>query len=449
MKICILGVCGTFMANIACLAKELGHEIIGYDKAAYPPMSDLLADAGVEILPMPATPAIPDGAELVLVGNTVRGDGPWPAFLESCGVPFLSAPEWLGQEVLAHKKVIAIAGTHGKTTTTTMVATILRDAGMDPGYLVGGFCPGFKRPAHIGQSEYFVIESDEYSTVYYDKRPKFMHYNPFIFLLNNVEFDHADLYANLGEIEQAFAAGIEQLPANGVLVYGAESPVADKLAKAAPTKRKVPFGAHGQWSIGHCSDSGQQFEICCGGEKVADIDWQLCGHHNRLNALAAVAIAAQIGISPTDAARSMSAFQGVRRRLEYLGEFGGVHFYDDFAHHPTAIAETLAGIRAKVGNQRVVALLHLASNTMRAGSHGQVKLAESLKHADEVVVLADGEVQWDVDSLQALGYAQVARSAEQAGELLQSQLRSGDHLLFMGNKDLVDLQAQLKQAKVA
>jgi UDP-N-acetylmuramate: L-alanyl-gamma-D-glutamyl-meso-diaminopimelate ligase len=444
MKICVLGVCGTFMANIACLAKELGHEIIGYDKAAYPPMSDLLAEAGIDILPMPLVPALPVGVDCVVVGNSIRGDGPWPAFLESSGIPFQSGPEWLFKEVLTQKKVIAIAGTHGKTTTTAMVATILRDAGYDPGYLIGGFCEGFRRPAHIGQSDYFVIESDEYSTVYYDHRPKFMHYNPFLFLLNNVEFDHADLYANLTEIEKAFAAGVALLPESGILVYGSDSPSAKQLAAEARVKSKVSFGRHAQWTIGRSSVDGQQFEVCCGGDKVAEIHWKLCGHHNRLNGLAAVSIAAQIGISPSDSARSLSAFKGVRRRLEYLGEFHGIHFYDDFAHHPTAIAETLKGLRAKVGGERVVVLVHLASNTMRSGSHGQVKLAESLSDADEVVLLAEDDLPWDLDAMEALlGYAQVARSQDEAAFLLQQKLGSGDHLLFMSNKDLVALQATL------
>jgi UDP-N-acetylmuramate: L-alanyl-gamma-D-glutamyl-meso-diaminopimelate ligase len=432
------------MANIACLAKQLGHKIIGYDKIAYPPMSELLAAAGVDILPMPLTPSVPKDVDLILVGNSIRSDGPWPAFLEKGTVPFLSAPEWLLAEVLSHKKVIAVAGTHGKTTTTAMLATILSDAGMDPGYLIGGVSSGFDFPAQIGSGEYFVIESDEYSTVYYDNRPKFMHYNPFIFLLNNVEFDHADLYPSLVEIEQAFASGIGQLPEEGILIYGKDSSVAAKLAKDACVKRKISFGQSAQWSLGESSLSGQDFELCCGGEVVAKIAWQLCGHHNQLNALSAVATAVQIGVSPSDAAVTLSNFRGVRRRLEYLGEFSGVHLYDDFAHHPTAIAETLRGIRAKLGDERVIALIHLASNTMRSGLHGQVKMAESLTHADQVVILVDGEVQWDVESMQQLGYAQVVYSIEKAANCLHDLLKIGDHLIFMGNKSLSDLQDQVK-----
>jgi UDP-N-acetylmuramate: L-alanyl-gamma-D-glutamyl-meso-diaminopimelate ligase len=446
MIICILGVCGTFMANIACLAKKLGHDVIGYDAKAYPPMSELLKTAGIDILPVPEAPFVPDDADLILVGNSVRSDGPWPAFLESSSIPHQSAPEWLLAEVLSKKKVIAVAGTHGKTTTTSMVVAILRDAGMDPGYLIGGVCPGLDFPAHIGSSEYFVIEADEYSTAYFDNGPKFMYYNPWIFLLNNLEFDHADLYQDLAAIEAAFAKGVELLPEDGVLVYGQDSPSATQLAGTATAQKKVSFGEHAEWSISQVGESGQRFDVCCCGKTAASISWKLCGHHNQLNALAAIAVTAQIGVDPADAAKSLSTFSGVKRRLEYLGEFSGTHFYDDFAHHPTSILETLEGVRAKIGNEHLVALVHLASNTMRSGEHGQVRMAESLGSADAVVLLADQPTQWDVESMQGLlGYARVARSVEEAADQLKEQLQPGGHLVFMGNRSLKDLQDQLQR----
>lgn len=446
MNICILGVCGTFMANIACLAKELGHEVIGYDKVAYPPMSELLAHAGIEIHPMSEKPEVPEKADLVLVGNSIRGDSAWPAYLDSLSIPYQSAPDWLCREILSHKKVIAVAGTHGKTTTTAMITSILKAAGKDPGYLIGGLFDELDLPAHIGSSEYFVIESDEYSTAYFDHGPKFMHYNPWVFLMNNLEFDHADLYPDLAAIESAFTKGVALLPEAGVLVYGQDYPSAAKLADAATVRRKIGFGDNAGWSIGHSDASGQEFELCCCGDVVAKIKWKLCGHHNQLNALAAVAVSAQLGIEPADAADALSSFVGVRRRMQYLGDFAGVHFYDDFAHHPTSIAKTLHGLRAKVGDERVVALVHLASSTMRSGQHGQVRMAESLSCADEVVMLADSPTQWDVDSMQdLLGYAGVARSVEKGVEMLQQRLQAGDHLVFMGNRSFEKLQSQLQQ----
>lgn len=444
MVICILGVCGTFMANIACLAKGLGHEIVGYDNVAYPPMSDLLQQAGIDILPMPETPSVPDNTDLIIVGNSVRGDGPWAPFISNGSIPYQSAPEWLLQEVLCQKKVICVAGTHGKTTTTAMMTTLLRELGEDPGYLIGGVSPGFDYPAHLGESEYFIIESDEYSTAFFDHGPKFMHYNPFVFLLNNVEFDHADIYENLAAIEAAFAAGVALVPDAGVLVFGADSPSAVKIANESQVKQKVAFGDTAQWSIGHCNETGQRFEVCHQGDVVATVDWQHCGHHNQLNAVACVAIAAQLGFNPADAGRALSTFSGVKRRLEYLGEFSGVHFYDDFAHHPTAIVETLSGLKAKVRGEPVVALLHFASNTMRSGLHEIAHLVDALAPADRVVLLVDGPAKWNVEDVQAqLKDAVVAHSMDEARELLQARLQSGDHLIFMSNRSLHGLQKQL------
>ena len=444
MVICILGVCGTFMANIACLAKALGHEVVGYDNNAYPPMSDLLAQAGIEILPMPETPSVPNNTDLIIVGNSVRGDGPWAPFIANGSVPYQSGPDWLNKEVLSKKKVICIAGTHGKTTTTSMMTALLRGVGEDPGYLIGGVCPDFAYPAHLGESDYFVIESDEYSTAFFDHGPKFMHYNPFVFLLNNVEFDHADIYDDLAAIEAAFANGVALVPDAGALVFGADSASAAKLAETATTTQKIAFGDHADWSIGHCSETGQQFDVCHHDEVVAHVDWQLCGHHNQLNAVACVAIAAQLGIDPAEAGRALSTFNGVRRRLEYLGQFSGVEFYDDFAHHPTAIAETLAGLKAKVKGEPVLALLHFASNTMRSGLHDISQLVNALSPADRVVLLVDGPASWDVEAVQSqLPDAVVAYSMEEAGRLLQERLRSGEHLIFMSNKSLHALQNQL------
>ena len=445
MKIVVLGVCGTFMASVACLAQAMGHEVTGYDSNAYPPMSDVLTDAGITIHPMPEEPALPEQCDCVLVGNCIRGDGPWPAYLESSGVAFQSAAQWLYEKFLNDKQVISVSGTHGKTTTTSMIVSILQAIGWDPGYLIGGFPVGLGAPAYAGTSPYFVIEADEYSTAYFDHGPKFMHFHPSYWVINNMEFDHADLYADLAAIQQVFTQGIAQLKTGASLIVGEDSPALMQVVEDALIPDHIGFGTQSQWSVGSISDSGQAFDVQHKGEVVARVDWSLSGNHNRLNALAAISVVAELGVPPEDAANALSGFKGVKRRMELLGEVAGTVWYDDFAHHPTAMKETLDGLRKKLGpDSRIVAIVHFASNTMRAGHHDAGCVASSLQAADDVVLLADSE-ECQLASIEAaLSSAKACYSVPEVVPYLTARLTKGDHVVFMGNRNFSALREALK-----
>ena len=449
MQICILGICGTFMANIALLAQQLGHQVFGVDEHIYPPMSDVLQDAGIEVMPPCDPPAVPEGTDLVLVGNSVRGDGPWAEWVRQSDIPYESAPEWLKSVLLKDRYVLAVAGTHGKTTTTAMLTWILHTVGLQPGYLIGGVPVGLSRSADLGKDPYFVIEADEYDTAFFDKQSKFMHYAANLFIVNNIEFDHADIFADVAEVERTFAAGVSLLPEDGVLLVGMDSPRAAKLAEQSAHKGVQGYGIdNGSWRAKALSDSGSEFQILCEEKVLGEVSWQLCGAHNRLNGLAAVAAAVAVGVAADKAIDALSRFPGVKRRLENLGEYGGVTLYDDFAHHPTAIYETLRGLRAKVGpKQRIVAVLQFASNTMRGGHHDPLVLADALLPADCIFLHDSGGVSWSLDTLSVLlkQPVQISVGDSALAEQLLLELRADDHLIFMGNKDLSSLQKIVRQ----
>ncbi|WP_333699556.1 UDP-N-acetylmuramate:L-alanyl-gamma-D-glutamyl-meso-diaminopimelate ligase, partial [Rivihabitans pingtungensis] len=376
MHIHILGICGTFMGGIAALAKAAGHTVTGCDSNVYPPMSTQLEAMGIELISGFDADQLSLAPDLYVIGNVVKRGMPLMEAILDQGLPYVSGPQWLAEHVLAGRWVLAVAGTHGKTTTSSMLAWILEDAGLAPGFLIGGIpenfgvsarLPGAPRAEPGGQSPFFVIEADEYDTAFFDKRSKFVHYRPRTAVLNNLEFDHADIFADLAAIETQFHHLVRTVPGKGRLVVnGREASLDRVLARGCwtPVER---FGESGEWSCGPVDADGA-CDILLVGMPQGRLNWSLLGEHNRLNALAAIAAARHVGVPPAVAIDALSRFANVKRRMEVKGVAGGVTVYDDFAHHPTAIATTLAGLRAKVGAARILAVLEPRSNTMKLGT---------------------------------------------------------------------------------
>lgn len=435
MHLHILGICGTFMGGVAALARELGHRVEGSDANVYPPMSTQLAELGIELKSGYSAAHLAPAPELVVVGNALsRGNAAVEHMLDT-RMAYISGPQWLGENVLRQRRVFAVAGTHGKTTTTAMLAWILDACGRAPGFLVGGVPQNFGVSARLGASDDFVIEADEYDTAFFDKRSKFVHYRPQIAILNNLEFDHADIFANVGEIQRQFHHLVRCVPGNGRLVVNAEDArLAQVLAQGCWTP-VTRFGIdEGDWQARLERADGSAFRVVHAGVERGAVRWNLIGRHNVMNALAAIAAADAAGVDAAAAIAALARFDSAKRRLERVGEHGGVAVYDDFAHHPTAIATTLAGLRAKVGQARVLVGMEPRSNSMRDGAHAD-ELAPSFADADAVVFLKRPELKWDAgrvtDALDGRG-----RTAASVDELLAELLaaaRPGDHVVFMSN----------------
>lgn len=385
MKIHILGICGTFMGGIAAIATELGHEVSGSDLNVYPPMSDTLAHLGITLSQGYLTEHLQPTPELVIIGNALSRGNPAVEYVLNNKIPYISGPQWLAEQVLSKRHVLAVAGTHGKTTTTSMLAWILEYAGKKPGFLIGGVAEDFQKSARLGQ-DYFVIEADEYDTAFFDKRSKLIHYHPNTFILNNVEFDHADIFADLDAIQTQFHYGIRTVPGDGLVISNAaDANVSDVLARGCWSRQQT-FGSEQGWSAQRLKDDCSAFEVYFQGEKEGDIQWSMIGRHNMSNALAAIAAAKDIGVTVAQACLALNCFQGIKRRLELRGRVNDIAVYDDFAHHPTAIRETVDALRARVGQQRIIAVLQFGSNTMKLGEHSS-RIAASLENADQIVFL--------------------------------------------------------------
>ena len=395
MHIHILGICGTFMGGIAVLARAAGHRVTGCDAGVYPPMSTQLEAQGIALIegwdPSQLADLTPD---LFVVGNVVSRGNPLMEAILDAGLPYTSGPQWLADHVLATKTVLAVAGTHGKTTTTSMLAWILEQAGLGPGFLIGGVPNGFAVSARLTDAPWFVIEADEYDTAFFDKRSKFVHYRPRVAVLNNLEYDHADIFPDLDAIETQFHQLVRTVPSKGLLVVNAESEALAHVLARGNWSSLERFGDGVDWTarvVG--DDSGSHFEVLHDGEIVGRIDWALQGAHNRANALAALIAARHVGVSIAQACLALSSFEGVKRRMEVRGTIDGVTVYDDFAHHPTAIATTIDGLRQRLrtqdassaggGSSRIVAVIEPRSNTMKLGTM-KAALADSLAEADRV-----------------------------------------------------------------
>jgi UDP-N-acetylmuramate: L-alanyl-gamma-D-glutamyl-meso-diaminopimelate ligase len=430
MHLHLLGICGTFMGGIALLARAAGHRVTGCDANVYPPMSTQLAAQGIDLIEgwKPDQAALrPD---IYVVGNVVTRGNPLMEEILDRGLPYISGPQWLRENVLQGKWVAAVAGTHGKTTTSAMLAWILDHAGLEPGFLIGGVPENFAVSARFTGGGFFVVEADEYDTAFFDKRSKFLHYPARTAILNNLEFDHADIFPDLAAIETQFHHFVRTLPGNGLIVVpGTDDALERVLARGCHTPVER-LGVAAGWSA---VARGERFEVRWKGEPQGEVSWALSGAHNRANALAAVAAARHCGVSPAQAIAALGAFEGVKRRMELRGVVNGVAVYDDFAHHPTAIETTLGGLRAKVNSQRIVAVIEPRSNTMKLGAMKD-RLAASLASADRVFCYSAG-LQWDAAAtLAPLGaVATVSGDLPQLVEAIASESRGGDHILVMSN----------------
>ncbi|MGH8179431.1 MAG: UDP-N-acetylmuramate:L-alanyl-gamma-D-glutamyl-meso-diaminopimelate ligase [Steroidobacteraceae bacterium] len=450
MHVHILGVCGTFMAGIAAIARAAGHHVTGSDRNVYPPMSTQLEALGIKLVEGYEAAQLDPAPDVVVVGNVMTRGQPVIEALLDRGIPYASGPEWLAREVLRDRWVLAVAGTHGKTTTSSLLAWILEHEGLQPGFLIGGVPANFDTSARLGAAPFFVIEADEYDTAFFDKRAKFVHYRPRTLILNNLEYDHADIYPDVAAIERQFHHLVRTVPGGGRIVWNAaDERLKETLAMGCWTPCEGFAGgalAEAHWSgraAGGCADFSR-FEVLELGRARGTVQWELIGAHNMENALAAIAAARHAGVTVERAIEALNSFAGVARRMQLRGEVNGVRVYDDFAHHPTAIATTIDGLRRRVGYARFIAVLEPRSNTMRMGVHRD-SLAGSLAGADEVWLYTPADLGWDAGAVLAeLGGRGHGRSdvGALARDLAQT-LRPGDHALIMSNGGFGGLHGKL------
>lgn len=438
MKIHILGICGTFMGGLAALARSDGHQVSGSDQNVYPPMSTQLEALGIELREGYDPGDIPGDVDLVIIGNALSRGNPAVEHVLNNDIPFTSGPRWLGETYLRRRTVLAVAGTHGKTTTASMLAWILEYAGLKPGFLIGGIPVNFELSARTG-TELFVVEADEYDTAFFDKRAKFVHYRPRIAVLNNLEFDHADIYPDLASIQTQFHHLVRTIPGNGKLIVHADDSNLQAVLDRGCWTPVAEFGLHEKqaapWQIKLDDPAGRKLSLHQGGNAVGSLEWPLTGRHNALNALAAITAADAAGVEPSISLAALAEFRGVKRRLELLGERRGIHVYDDFAHHPTAIRLTLEGLRRAVGNARILVALEPASSTMRAGFH-VADLPSALTAADFIWLRSSEGMDWDPHEVIEKTGSQ-GRPRSQVKNLLEDLLaeaQPGDHVIFMSNR---------------
>jgi UDP-N-acetylmuramate: L-alanyl-gamma-D-glutamyl-meso-diaminopimelate ligase len=428
----ILGICGTFMGGLAAIAKSAGYRVTGCDANVYPPMSEQLAALGIELIEGFGADQLRLAPDLWVIGNVVTRGNPLMEAILDGGERYVSGPQWLADRVLAGKHVIGVAGTHGKTTVASMLAWILERAGRAPGFLIGGVPLDFQASARLTASPLFVIEADEYDTAFFDKRSKFVHYRCRTAILNNLEFDHADIFDDLAAIERQFHHFVRILPRSGLIIANGADLALERVLTLGSWTPVERFGVAAGWQCGE-ADSQGGFEITWQGNSVGRLGWQLLGEHNRLNALAALAAARHVGVAPSESIEALAAFAGIRRRMEIRGCVRGVTVYDDFAHHPTAIRTTLEGLRQRVGRARVLAVLEPRSNTMKRGVMKDA-LPASLEQADRIYVYGSG-LGWDPRSVFApLGArARCIDAIDALAEAVAADARPGDHVLVMSN----------------
>jgi len=427
------------MGGVAVLARQAGHKVTGSDANVYPPMSTQLEEQGIELMQGFEAGHLGD-QDQVVVGNVMSRGNPAIEHVLNKNMPYNSGPQWLAENVLKNKWVLAVAGTHGKTTTSSILAWILEYAGLQPGFLIGGVPANFGISARLGEGSFFVVEADEYDTAFFDKRSKFVHYHPRTLILNNLEFDHADIFEDLNAIKKQFHHLLRTVPGDGLIVQNAdEENLSDVIEKGCwsnvagfssePAKKSSDL-----WTIDNVSQDGRQFDVLYQQKNQGTVKGHLLGPHNRMNALSAIIAAQHVGVPVEQSIEALQFFKGVKRRMEISGEVNDITVYDDFAHHPTAITDTLEGLRDAVGNSRIWAVLEPRSNTMRMGVHKQ-QLASSLKQADEIIMFQPADVDWDMQSVveEAGSSAQLFRSVESIVELLAEHALPGDHILVMSN----------------
>ncbi|MBN6152103.1 UDP-N-acetylmuramate:L-alanyl-gamma-D-glutamyl-meso-diaminopimelate ligase [Xanthomonas sp. AmX2] len=447
----ILGIAGTFMGGVAALARELGHRVEGSDQAIYPPMSTQLERLGIALKQGYLPGNIAADCDQVIIGNALsRGNPAVEAVLDS-GRRYVSGAQWLSEQVLPGRDTLAVAGTHGKTTTTGILTWLLQAAGREPGFLIGGVAEDFGVSARLGGDAsaavpaqdggamarpVFVVEADEYDTAFFDKRSKFVHYRPLVAILNNLEYDHADIFPDVAAIQRQFHHLVRTVPRRGrLIVNGEDAHLREVLAMGCWTPvERFGFDPDFEWSARPLAADGSHFAVLHRGRELGQVRWPLLGRHNVMNALAALAAAHAVGVAPAQVMPALARFRSVKRRLEVIGQAQGVTVYDDFAHHPTAIRTTLEGLRAKVGQARIVVAMEPRSNSMRLGAHADA-LAPSLEAADAVVFLHRPELAWDAGKVIAAlrGQAQAAADVDALLAALRAQAQAGDHVVFMSN----------------
>ncbi|MDX1562129.1 MAG: UDP-N-acetylmuramate:L-alanyl-gamma-D-glutamyl-meso-diaminopimelate ligase [Gammaproteobacteria bacterium] len=452
MRIHILGICGTFMGGIAALAKAAGHQVSGSDQNVYPPMSTQLRKLGIKLQEGYESVEYGDDIDCVVVGNVLSRGNPVVESLLNSNLPFYSGPEWLARHVLKNKWVLAVAGTHGKTTTSSMLAWILDYAGLEPGFLIGGVPIDFSISARLGRSRYFVVEADEYDTAFFDKRAKFIHYRPRTLAITNIEYDHADIYPDVDAIIRQFHQLLRTIPSEGLISVNA---VDDHIRSVLDLGSWTPvetFTAlpdrQATWTAEYdLIGAKSRFSVYRESERVGEAGWALLGRHNLENALAAISAAAHVGVDVELALEALSKFKGVKRRLEKRGVFHGVAIYEDFAHHPTAITQTLAALRAQQGDKRIVAIVEPRSNTMRMGVHGEA-LGEAFADADLVYLLSREDLGWDpAKVLGSMGQKlRVESAVDTIVDRVLGDARSGDQIVMMSNGNFGGLPRLLQQA---
>ncbi len=397
----ILGICGTFMGSLAQLAVAKGNRDTGSDANVYPPMSTQLESAGIELIEGFEISQLELEPDIFIIGNAISRSNPLLEAILDAGLPYTSGPQWLSDHILQGKWVLAVSGTHGKTTTSSMLAWILDYAKMAPGYLIGGVPKNFDRSARLGDTPFFVIEADEYDSAFFDKRSKFVHYRPRTLVINNLEFDHADIFDDLAAIQRQFHHVVRTIPRNGLVITPDKTPAIDEVMAQgcwSETTQMSLSDTSAPWSVELLSDDGSVFDVLQSGQVQARVDWQQLGLHNVANALAAISAAHHVGVTAEISCAALCAFEGVKRRMECLAQIGGVKVYDDFAHHPSAIATTLEGLRKSVGEQKIIAVIEPRSNTMRMGIHA-AQLSDAVDCADQVVWFNPPSLSWDIESV--------------------------------------------------
>lgn len=444
MHIHVLGICGTFMGGIALLARAAGHRVTGSDAHTYPPMSDLLAREGIVVQEGYDSQQLNPPPDLVLIGNALSRGNPCVEAVLDQQIPYDSGPAWLSREILQNRWVLAVAGTHGKTTTTSILTWILQEAGLNPGFLIGGEACNFGVSARLTESPFFVIEADEYDTAFFDKRSKFVHYHPRTLILNNLEYDHADIFPDLDAIVMQFHHLLRTVPGTGALIVHDAVPALQQVLEQGCWTPVQRFAGAGDWQVRLDNAAGSRFHIWEGDTLRGEGVWNMAGLFNAENALAALLAARHAGVPLSVGTAALQSFQGVKRRLEWRGTVGGVAVYDDFAHHPTAVAATIAALRGRMdaaAGGRLIAVLEPRSNTMKLGVHQQT-LGSSLSGADRALVYAPADMGWDVASALAQT-AVVYHDLESLLAALLADLRAGDQVLVMSNGAFGGIHARL------
>ena len=435
MKIHILGACGTFMGGVAMLASRAGHKVTGADQHTYPPMSNLLENEGIKLHEGYSEEPMHDKPDLVIVGNALSRGNPAVEYVLNQRLNFTSGPRWLGENYLRGRKVIAVAGTHGKTTTSSMLAWILEFAGHNPGFLIGGVPKNFDVSAREG-SDYFVVEADEYDTAFFDKRSKFVHYRPQVAILNNLEYDHADIFPDLAAIETQFHHLMRTIPGNGTIISNGEDANLERVISRGcwSNLQRFSFDDKYDWQVELVKADASELRFHFQQKVIGTLKWNQCGRHNAMNACTAIAAAAAAGVPAATAIEALSLFLGVKRRLEVITRSQDISVYDDFAHHPTAIRLTLEGLRRKVGNARILVALEPRSNTMRAGVHAN-ELGPALMAADHVWLKTGDDIDWDPNvALAPLdGRFKSVTRVDDMLQQIKNHLNPGDHVVFMSN----------------